>query len=95
MERGECLPIMRLHKLYGIQAKAENLCEGILLVVEADGRSFGIFADEIIGVQQIVVKPVPKFIKQMTRTTGITGCTLLGNGSISLILDPVKLRGLL
>lgn len=95
MERGECLPIMRLHKLYGIQAKAENLCEGILLVVEADGRSFGIFADEIIGVQQIVVKPVPKFIKQMTRTTGITGCTLLGNGSISLIIDPVKLRGLL
>ena len=48
--------------------------------------------DKLLGVQEIVVKPVPKYIKKMMKTTGVSGCTLLGDGSISLILDPQLLN---
>ena len=95
MEAGQPCPIVRLHKLYAIESAQERLTEGILLVTEADDHYLGIFADELVGVQQIVVKPVPGYIQAMTKMTGITGCTILGDGSISLIIDPGKLMGLL
>ena len=95
MEEGKCCPVVRLHKLYDIEDGRQNLEEGILLITESDGRYLGIFADELLDVQQIVVKPVPGYIRKMTKTTGITGCTLLGDGSISLIIDPAKLAGLI
>ena len=91
MEQGACCPVVRLHELYGIEDAQQEMTEGILLVTEADGQIVGLMADALLGVQQIVVKPVPKFIHKLTRTTGITGCTLLGDGSISLIIDPAKL----
>ncbi|WP_051635092.1 chemotaxis protein CheA [Selenomonas sp. ND2010] len=95
MEAGSPCPIVRLHQLYDIENAREQLTEGILLVTEADDHYLGIFADELVGVQQIVVKPVPGYIQAMTKMTGITGCTILGDGSISLIIDPGKLLGLL
>ena len=95
MEEGSPCPIVRLHSLYDIDGAKEQLTEGILLVTEADDHYLGIFADELVGVQQIVVKPVPGYIQAMTKMTGITGCTILGDGSISLIIDPGKLMGLL
>ena len=69
--------------------------QAVLMLVENDGHLYGLLADELLGVQQIVVKPVPSYIKTLTTTTGITGCTLLGDGSISLIIDPAKLGGLI
>lgn len=91
MEQGACCPVVRLHELYGIEGAQQEMTDGIPLVTEADGQVVGLLADTLLGVQQIVVKPVPKFIHKLTRTTGITGCTLLGDGSISLIIDPAKL----
>ena len=66
--------------------------KGIMLVLEAGEKKFGVVADKLLGVQEIVVKPVPKYIKKMMKTTGVSGCTLLGDGSISLILDPQLLN---
>ncbi len=94
MEQGACCPVVRLHTLYGIGNAEQEITAGILLITEADGKVVGLLADALLGVQQIVVKPVPKFIHKLTRMTGITGCTLLGDGSISLIIDPAKLIGL-
>jgi len=94
MEQGNCCPVVRLSRLYGIAGAEEDLTQAILMVVEADRHRFALAADQLLGVQQIVVKPVPKYISGMTRTTGITGCTLLGDGSISLIIDPGKTAGL-
>ena len=94
MERGRCCPVVRLGRFYGIDGAEEELTQAILLVVESEGRLYALAADQLLGVQQIVVKPVPKYISGMTRTTGITGCTLLGDGSISLIIDPAKTAGL-
>lgn len=94
MEDGKPCPIVRLHRLYGIEEGDRILSDGILLVTEVEEHFIGLYADALLGVQQIVVKPVPSYIQKMTVMTGITGCTLLGDGSISLIIDPGKLAGL-
>ena len=91
MVRGCCHPIVRLHALYKIKTQVQNLLDGIMIMVKTDKMVLGMFADELLGQQQIVVKPIPGFIKQLSRTDGISGCTLLGDGSISLILDPADI----
>lgn len=95
MVRGQCYPVVRLHKIYGIDTKITDVSEGIMIMVESEKQVMGIFADRLVGVQQIVVKPVPNYIKKRTEMVGITGCTLLGDGSISLILDATKIAGTL
>lgn len=89
MVRGKCHPVVRLHELYHIDAAVNEFTEGIMVMVKTEKMILGLFADELLGQQQIVVKPIPGFIKNISKTLGITGCTLLGDGSISLILDPV------
>jgi two-component system chemotaxis sensor kinase CheA len=84
MVRGECLPILRLHNLYKIQTTVSEIHKGIIMIVENDNRSVCLFADELIGEQQVVVKALPKYLKKIR---GIGGCTLLGDGKSSLILD--------
>ena len=86
--RGECYPIIRLHRLYGIQTEVEDLTEGIVIQMESSNAVGCIFADRLIGEQQVVVKPFPPFFnKYMLKEKGLSGCTILGDGSISLILD--------
>lgn len=91
MVRGQCYPIVRLHKIYHIDGAFSQLTEGIVIMVETEERMIGVFADELIGQQQIVVKPVPSYIKKIADVRGISGCTLLGDGSISLILNTTGL----
>lgn len=91
MVRGQCYPIIRLHKFYDIETNVIDLTKGIIVMVESEHMTMAIFADNLVGVQQIVVKPVPNYIKKISNMAGITGCTLLGDGSISLILDAIGL----
>jgi two-component system chemotaxis sensor kinase CheA len=84
MLRGECLNIIRLHRRFGVTDAAEDLSSGILIVVEDDDRVFCLLADRLIGEQQVVVKPLPAYLK---KSQELSGCTILGDGSISLILD--------
>ena len=87
MVRGECHSILRLHELYKIESDITNIYEGIIIMVEHDEKTLCIFADELLGQQQVVVKTLPDYIINLKRTKGLAGCTLLGDGSISLILD--------
>lgn len=87
MVRGQCYPILRLHELYKVKTKVTNLCDGIIIMVEQDDKTLCIFADELIGQQQVVVKALPVYIQRLKKVSGLAGCTLLGDGSISLILD--------
>ncbi|HEX2927858.1 MAG TPA: chemotaxis protein CheA [Ruminiclostridium sp.] len=87
MVRGECYPIYRLHRIYKIKTAIDEFDKGILIMVEQDEKAFCIFADELLGQQQVVVKTLPAYIKRMYQTSDFAGCTLLGDGSISLILD--------
>jgi two-component system chemotaxis sensor kinase CheA len=88
MVRGEAYPILRLHKFYNIKTDVTNLEEGIIVMIENDSRVICLFADQLLGEQQVVVKALPRYIKKVR---GIGGCTLLGDGNISLILDIASL----
>jgi two-component system chemotaxis sensor kinase CheA len=82
--RGKCYPIIRLHKQFGIQTNITSMTDGIILMIEDENGSVCLFADALIGEQQVVVKSLPAYLKKVK---GIAGCTLLGDGSISLIID--------
>ena len=85
---GGFYPIVRLHQFYGIETEIQNPGEGILIWVETSDHSFCLFVDDLIGEQQVVVKPFPAFLNCFElKNYGIGGCTILGDGNISIILD--------
>lgn len=87
MVRGQCFPILRLHSYYYVETDVTEFEKGIFIMVEQDKKTYCLFADELIGKQQVVVKALPNYIKKNKKINGLGGCTLLGDGSISLILD--------
>ena len=94
MIRGVVYPILRLHEKFMIDTEVTNLEDGILLLVETDNKSMCIFADKLIGEQQVVVKPFPKYLSRYNiKGEGLSGCTIMGDGSISLIIDTNTLIG--
>jgi two-component system chemotaxis sensor kinase CheA len=84
MIRGECYPVIRLLDHYNIESSNDN-AKGIFVMIEHDDKQILLYADELIGEQQVVVKSLSKFVKKVR---GISGFALLGDGSISMILDP-------
>jgi len=88
MLRGECLPVLRLGKWYGLKEYQQEVENGMMLILEVEGKKISLFVDKLVGKQEIVVKPIPSYVKKVK---GLSGCTQLGDGSIALILDPVGL----
>lgn len=82
--RGRLLQIVRLHEFYNIEPTHTELQEGIIMIVETNGRQACLFVDDLIGQQQIVIKGLSEYVSS---TTAISGCTILGDGEISLIVD--------
>ncbi|MEW6710236.1 MAG: chemotaxis protein CheA [Candidatus Riflebacteria bacterium] len=82
--REELIPVIRLHKLHSKTPDFFNLEEGILVIVEDQGRKAALFIDDILGQQQTVIKGLSNYL---TQVKGISGCTILGDGAVSLILD--------
>ncbi len=85
--------IIRARDYFQLDSGVESFDDGVLLWVGTADRSFGLFVDELIGEQQIVVKPLPSYINNFgVKGQGITGCSVLGDGSISLILDVANIH---
>jgi two-component system chemotaxis sensor kinase CheA len=82
--RDDYLPLIRLYELYGATSRTTNIQEGLMVVVEGDGKRAGLFVDELLGQQQVVIKSLESNYK---RVEGISGATILGDGSVALILD--------
>ena len=82
--REEMVPIVRLYDVFSQEPDSNRLKDGILIVAEDGGHSFAIFVDEIIGQQQTVIKGLPNYVG---KANGFSGCTILGDGSVSLIID--------
>ena len=83
--REEYLPIVRLHDVLGVKdAKAKEINEGLLVVVEGEGRRCGLFVDDLLGQQQVVIKSLEANYRKID---GLSGATILGDGSVALILD--------
>lgn len=90
---GSFYPIVRLHQFYHLDTEVTSMEDGILLWVEASDRSYCLFVDDLIGEQQVVVKPLPTYLNSFDlKNYGITGCTILGDGNISIILDILSLH---
>ncbi|HSJ49422.1 MAG TPA: chemotaxis protein CheA [Gammaproteobacteria bacterium] len=82
--RDEYLPVIRLHRVFNIEADTEDLTKGLLVVAEGDGQKAGIFVDELLGQQQVVIKSLESNYR---RVDGVSGATILGDGSVALIMD--------
>ena len=95
MLRGECFPLIRLHRLFDVETQITELGDGIVILIENGTSAACLFADKLLGEQQVVVKPFPTFLnKYAIKQIGLSGCTILGDGSISLILDANALLNL-
>jgi len=86
--RDEYIPIVRLYKIFGIEPKSEVLNEGLLVVVEAEGKKIAIFVDDLLGQQQVVIKSLKTNFKKVE---GLSGATILGDGTVALIIGIAEL----
>ncbi|MBT3309889.1 MAG: chemotaxis protein CheA [Gammaproteobacteria bacterium] len=82
--REEYLPIIRLHDRLQLDEGNKDLENGLLVVVEADGKRAALMVDDLLGQQQVVIKSLETNFHKMM---GISGATILGDGTVSLILD--------
>ncbi len=82
--RGAVLPVYRLKQVFRQSSGLENMTEGILMVVEVGGERSCLFVDEILGQQQVVIKSLGM---QGDRVGGVSGCAIMSDGRIALILD--------
>ncbi|MBK8233474.1 MAG: chemotaxis protein CheA [Candidatus Eisenbacteria bacterium] len=89
--RGEPLPLVRLHRQFGIGEAVTDPASGLVLVLSSEGTSVGILVDELLGQSQFVVKSLEQ---QYRRVDGVMGATILGDGRVALILDAPELARL-
>lgn len=82
--RESFFPVVRLHEMLDVQPDHSKLEDGILIVLEYQDRSVCLMVDEILGQQQTVIKGLSEYVGNVR---GCSGCTILGNGDVSLILD--------
>jgi len=82
--RNEQIPVLRMFKAFRKQAVATMIDDGVLIIVEADAQKAALLVDEIVGQQQIVIKGLSGYLGT---PKGISGCTVLGDGEVSLIID--------
>ncbi len=88
MIRGECYPVIRLGEFFGLTEERVDKERGMLIILELEEKTICLLVDALHGEQEIVVKPIPSYVKKVQ---GLSGCTQLGDGSIALILDPAGL----
>lgn len=82
--RGEYLPLFSLNQLLRIGAAPVPPEQGIVVILESEGKSFALQVDELVGQQQVVIKSLEQNFR---RIDGIAGATIMGDGSVALILD--------
>ncbi|QYJ80379.1 chemotaxis protein CheA [Shewanella acanthi] len=82
--REEYLPLLNLHELMEIDSHAQTPEEGIVVLLESNNKRFGLCVDGLVGQQQVVIKSLEKHYR---RIPGVSGATIMGDGSVALILD--------
>jgi two-component system chemotaxis sensor kinase CheA len=93
-QRDEYIPIIRLSQLFNVDSSVKALRDGLLVIVDSDSGKIGILVDDLLSQQQVVIKSLEA---NYQRVEGISGATILGDGTVSLIVDVgglIKLAGL-
>ena len=86
--RGDYLPLIPLYKMFDIEPRFTEPSEGIVVILESEGRKAALFIDDLVGQQQVVVKNLESNYRKVA---GISGATILGDGGVSLIIDVAAL----
>lgn len=86
--RGEYLPIIALHSLFNHKTEITDPTQGVLVLLESDGKKSALFVDRLVGQQQVVIKSLETNFKKIP---GVSGATIMGDGSVALILDVAAL----
>lgn len=86
--RGEYLPLIALHGMFGIASRVQEPSEGIVVILESEGKRAALLIDDLVGQQHVVVKNLEANYRKVA---GISGATILGDGGVSLILDVAAL----
>jgi two-component system chemotaxis sensor kinase CheA len=86
--RGEYLPLIALHGMFGIASRVQDPSEGIVVILESEGKRAALLIDDLVGQQHVVVKNLEANYRKVA---GISGATILGDGGVSLILDVAAL----
>jgi two-component system, chemotaxis family, sensor kinase CheA len=89
--RGDFLPVVVLHELFGLDSAWGEFTEGIMVVIEADGAKAALFVDALVGQHQVVIKSLEANYR---RVPGISGATIMGDGHVALILDVPAIAGM-
>ena len=82
--RDEYIPVVRLYEMFGVEPDSRAIEDGLLVVVEAEGRRFGVLVDDLLAQQQVVIKTLETNYRQVA---GVAGATILGDGTVALIVD--------
>jgi len=82
--RGEYLPLVALHEVFGLQPRTTRPEEGLLIIVDTEAGRAALFVDEMLGQRQVVIKSLES---NYHKVPGISAATIMGDGSVSMILD--------
>ena len=82
--RGEYLPIITLHSVFNMPTTVTDPCQGVLVLIEAEGKKAALFVDALLGQQQVVIKSLETNFRKIA---GVSGATIMGDGTVALILD--------
>jgi len=82
--RDEYIPVIRAHNVFGMEDNNASLNDRLMVVVEGDGKKAGIIVDDLLAQQQVVIKSLET---NYQRVDGLSGATILGDGTVALILD--------
>jgi len=88
--RDEIIPIVKIYEVFDIPEAKRNITEGVLMIVSANGKKAAFLTDEIQGYRQLVMKRLPDYLDNIE---GLSGCSILGNGEVSLIIDTSSILG--
>jgi two-component system chemotaxis sensor kinase CheA len=86
--RGEYLPLIALHEVFNLKPRVKDIERGIVVILETEGRKTAIVVDELVGQHQVVIKSLETNYR---RVHGVSGATIMGDGKVALILDPVAI----
>jgi len=89
--RDEYVPVIRLYDIFNLTPTTMDLEEGLLVIVEGEGQKVGLFIDDLLGQQQVVIKSLETNYRKVI---GLSGATILGDGTVALILDVPGLMAL-
>lgn len=89
--RGEYLPLVELWNVFDVQDAKTEATQGIVVILQSAGKRYALLVDQLIGQHQVVVKNLESNYRKVP---GISAATILGDGSVALIVDVSALQSL-